>query len=328
MLSINLNQLERYHFIQNNHDRSQWENYKSRFRKINNYFKAKEFTKETIEEYLLSLYNYSPSTISLIIDELKAICAILGVDFMSGIKKPKRKKVKKYVLFDEEMIRFLEVAYQSSYRYGLACELSLRKGLRFNEVRNIRWVDLIGHELTLKNTKSNEEQMIFLEDDLVKKINNLNHYKHGYIFGNDNGLLSGHSINRFMKKILAKATIRKPMTFHDLRHSCASDLVAHDVNMYTIKEYLRHKNITTTEQYCHINPKTIISAGKKHTLSSPNWTKEDLQQSINSFVAQLSRTPYKPLFFNGSISSQTCQNCPMRQSQRKQYYVLCIPLEI
>lgn len=40
--------------------------------------------------------------------------------------------------------------------------------------------------------------------------------------------------------------------FHDLRHSCASILVAEGENLYTISKILGHSTITTTQRYAHI----------------------------------------------------------------------------
>jgi integrase len=40
--------------------------------------------------------------------------------------------------------------------------------------------------------------------------------------------------------------------FHDLRHSCASILVAHGIDLYTIGKILGHANPKTTARYAHL----------------------------------------------------------------------------
>ncbi len=53
--------------------------------------------------------------------------------------------------------------------------------------------------------------------------------------------------------ILARNNLRK-IRFHDLRHSCASLLLANGVNLKMIQEWLGHSNISTTGNiYAHLD---------------------------------------------------------------------------
>jgi integrase len=47
---------------------------------------------------------------------------------------------------------------------------------------------------------------------------------------------------------------------HGLRHTCASRLIENDVDIYTVKGYLNHSNIKTTERYAHLKQNKIIRA--------------------------------------------------------------------
>jgi site-specific recombinase XerD len=42
------------------------------------------------------------------------------------------------------------------------------------------------------------------------------------------------------------------VNFHDLRHSCASILVASGADLYTVSKILGHSAITTTQRYAHM----------------------------------------------------------------------------
>jgi site-specific recombinase XerD len=42
------------------------------------------------------------------------------------------------------------------------------------------------------------------------------------------------------------------VNFHDLRHSCASILLAAGADLYTISKILGHSTITTTQRYSHL----------------------------------------------------------------------------
>lgn len=46
----------------------------------------------------------------------------------------------------------------------------------------------------------------------------------------------------------------KKIRFHDLRHSCASLMLANDISMKEIQEWLGHSNISTTANiYAHVD---------------------------------------------------------------------------
>jgi len=45
------------------------------------------------------------------------------------------------------------------------------------------------------------------------------------------------------------------VNFHDLRHSCASMLVASGADLYTVSKILGHSSITTTQRYSHLQVK-------------------------------------------------------------------------
>ena len=57
----------------------------------------------------------------------------------------------------------------------------------------------------------------------------------------------------------------KHFTFHCLRHTCASLLLAQGTDLYTISTLLGHRNISTTQRYMHISEKRLASA--THLLS-------------------------------------------------------------
>jgi site-specific recombinase XerD len=50
------------------------------------------------------------------------------------------------------------------------------------------------------------------------------------------------------------------VTFHVLRHTCASHLVMAGVNLVTVKEILRHKDIQVTMRHSHLSPEHKKSA--------------------------------------------------------------------
>ena len=56
----------------------------------------------------------------------------------------------------------------------------------------------------------------------------------------------------------------RPIRFHDLRHTCASLLVAKNINMKIIQVWLGHSNMSTTADiYSHLDANATGEAGMK-----------------------------------------------------------------
>lgn len=74
-----------------------------------------------------------------------------------------------------------------------------------------------------------------------------------YICVNENGnLIKPGYVTKIFAKVLCNNGLRK-IRFHDLRHSCASLLVASGVPMKMIQEWLGHSNFSTTaDRYSHL----------------------------------------------------------------------------
>ena len=66
-------------------------------------------------------------------------------------------------------------------------------------------------------------------------------------------LLSPHYLTEAFAKLLKKHGLRK-IRYHDLRHSCASLLLANGVPMKQIQEWLGHSDFSTTANvYAHLD---------------------------------------------------------------------------
>lgn len=83
----------------------------------------------------------------------------------------------------------------------------------------------------------------------------------GYIFVDQMGnLYRPNTVSDTFKKILEKNGLRH-IRFHDLRHSCASLLLANGVSIKEIQEWLGHSDIATTANiYSHLDYSSKISS--------------------------------------------------------------------
>ena len=75
-------------------------------------------------------------------------------------------------------------------------------------------------------------------------------------------LISPHYLTSSFPKLLEKNNLRH-IRFHDLRHSCASLLLANDVPLKQIQEWLGHSDIGTTANiYSHLDYKSKITSAQ------------------------------------------------------------------
>jgi len=69
--------------------------------------------------------------------------------------------------------------------------------------------------------------------------------------------LTPRSVERLVKKYVAKARLPVDATVHTLRHSFATDLLVNGADLRSVQEMLGHKNIATTQIYTHITNKQL-----------------------------------------------------------------------
>lgn len=156
-------------------------------------------------------------------------------------------------------------------------------GLRRSEVLGLKWdsINFEANTITIKHTvvrfsevvekdqtKTNASYRSYpLSDDVVKILTELKkkendnrrlfgaeYIENDYIFKWDNGKpYSPDYISRKFSKLLEQNKLPH-IRFHDLRHSCASLLVANGFNIKDIQEWLGHADIQTTANiYAHLD---------------------------------------------------------------------------
>ena len=83
----------------------------------------------------------------------------------------------------------------------------------------------------------------------------------GYVFVDVMGnIFNPRNLSANFSKLLEAKGLRH-IRFHDLRHSCASLLLANDVPMKQIQEWLGHSDISTTANiYSHLDYKSKITS--------------------------------------------------------------------
>ncbi|MCR4426023.1 MAG: site-specific integrase [Firmicutes bacterium] len=82
------------------------------------------------------------------------------------------------------------------------------------------------------------------------------YHNHGFVFAKETGdpLKMNNFGQREFTQLIEACGVKK-IRFHDLRHTCATLLLAHGTNPKIVQERLGHSNISMTlDRYSHVTP--------------------------------------------------------------------------
>jgi integron integrase len=132
-------------------------------------------------------------------------------------------------------------------------------------------------EITHKIDLKNKHGSVFMPYALTKKYPNAKYEtKWQYLFPmNDvskdpkTGVIRRHhvlenTLSRNIKKAVTKSAIHKKVTSHTFRHSYATHLLQHGIDIRTIQDLMGHKSLVTTMIYTH-----VIKDLNKNNIPSP-----------------------------------------------------------
>ena len=213
------------------------------------------------------------------------------------VDRPKKNSFQPVFLSAEEMQKLFEVV--KGTRLELPVLVAAFYGLRRGEVLGLKWdaIDFNRGTLTIKRTVTEatiDGTMKIIEQDSAKTKSSLrtlplvgsfrdyfqkvkeaqelnkqicgncyNHEYDGFVFVDELGeRMRANYLTSAFPKFLESYGLRR-MRFHDLRHSCASLLLANGVPLKHIQEWLGHSDFTTTANiYAHLDYKSKITSAQ------------------------------------------------------------------
>jgi len=140
--------------------------------------------------------------------------------------------------------------------------LALSTGMRQSEILTLKWdqVDFERSTVTLYKTKNKEVRVVPLvgvAKSLLEKHGKVRSLKNQFVF---QGRLLSHA--NFPRKAwetaLKKAEIEN-FTFHDCRHSAASELAMNGASLHEIAAVLGHKTLAMVQRYAHLSEQHTAS---------------------------------------------------------------------
>jgi integrase/recombinase XerD len=231
-------------------------------------FKDRELTSVTsqeIDNYILKLIRtkgISPSQQNQRINSIKFYYErVLGMDKqLYTIERPRKARELPKVLSEEEVLAILKNI--SNLKHNAIISTIYSAGLRRSELINLRKQDVLYDRkiIFIRGSKGKKDRNTILSEHLVIVLRKyLDEYKPNYwLFeGVNRNQYSATSIAKILTRAAAKADIEKRVTPHMLRHSFATHLLEHGVDIRYIQEILGHESSETTEIYTHISTKAF-----------------------------------------------------------------------
>ena len=134
-------------------------------------------------------------------------------------------------------------------------------GMRASEIINLKWpdIDFNRNIIHIKLAKGNKDRIVMLSPKLKKNLRQLDLNKDGIIFKtNRNNKYSLRTVEIIVKKAAEKAGIKKHVTPHTLRHSFATHLLEHGIDIRYIQKLLGHSDLKTTMIYTNVSKRDIL----------------------------------------------------------------------
>ena len=158
--------------------------------------------------------------------------------------------------------------------------IALTTGMRSSEITGLTWpnIDFDNRTITIPETKNNEIGKVHLNQpvfDLLKSKDQSNPYAR--IFPG----LNKYGVSRAFREVCVKSGIPN-LRFHDLRAAFASRLNADGLNVFTIKDLLRHKTLVMSLRYCrNTTDNATLAIEKLAKLSCREQGKEAIEALKN-----------------------------------------------
>lgn len=161
----------------------------------------------------------------------------------------------------DERSRLIKTAKRMSPAWlYTAIIVSLNTGLRPGSLFNLKWTDLDFRTSTIQLQASYMKTKDHWIIPMNKKTSSaLKDWKkkcpqgQALIFKDTEEAVTKQEWTDSFNALTKEAGI-KGMTWYNMRHDFASQLIMKGVSLYTVKDLMCHKNITTTQVYAHLSP--------------------------------------------------------------------------
>ena len=188
--------------------------------------------------------------------------------------KPRR-SLPRYLSLEESQTLLRSVEGANRERdYCILC-IFLNCGLRISEIVGMNLSDVQADHLRVLG-KGNKERVVFLNDATAEAINeylavrrNIAAIDRGALFlSNRRTRMTREGVHAMVKKSLKRAGLDSTKhSAHKLRHTAATLMLSHGVDVRTLQELLGHEHLNTTQIYTHVDNAELRIAAEANPLA-------------------------------------------------------------
>ena len=242
-----------------------------------------EIRKKDIMDFKIKVseFELASATKSFIFSALKTILRkgveleLVGVDPSAGVKSPRKGESRTEYWATHEIQRFLN-SMNGHPRFPLYL-IALNTGMRAGEIFGLKWDcvdfenDLIHVRRTMdqktqivkETTKTHCSRVLGMSAALQKVLIELAQKSASeFVVDKDSmGCSDITHVARAFKGDCERVGVR-PINFHDLRHTFATELVRKTGDIQGAARVLGHKSVSMTERYAHFGPEHAAQAAK------------------------------------------------------------------
>ena len=245
------------------------------FLKKNNISSFSDVRQDDISDYLKSIQNMNPRSISRNITSINNLFIFLLKDKKVSfnpcefIDRPKLKKSLPDVLSIDEVTDLLDIPLTTKfdYRNKAMLEIMYGCGLRVSEVISLKVHDIdMDNDIVRCIGKGSKERIVPINDyalyylKLYVDVRGLFiiNGRNDYLFlNNHGGPMTRQGFLKNLNKILLEKGIKRHITPHSLRHSFATHMLSGGADIRSIQILLGHSDISTTKIYTHVSNEKV-----------------------------------------------------------------------
>ena len=254
------------------------------------YASLKDISGDDIEDFIQYLSrdeHLSPKTVARKISALREFFKFLYTEKLIktnpalDILTPKQQKPLPKFLTQEEIKQLIQAAKAENTPAGrrmcVMLELMYACGLRVSELVSLpeNCINFDKKQILIRG-KGSKERIVPVAPQAIEAVFDYLSYRDYFIKGGRKSMwlfpskssTSGHitrdTFFKHLKEIAVRAGISpQKVTPHVLRHSFATHLLNHDVDLRSVQKMLGHESINTTEIYTHIISDELIKTVQK-----------------------------------------------------------------
>lgn len=189
------------------------------------------------------------------------------IEVIQDIPYPRKTRKLPLILTGRELQKLFRSAI--SLKAEMVLKIAYCGGLRRNEIANLKLTDIdsVNFRLRIENSKGAKDRYTLLSRKMIDSLRQYyREYKPEYYLFNGQKKGSPYSeqgLRWCFTESLKRSGIQKPVSFHNLRHSFASHLLALGNDLVSIQKLMGHDDIRTTMNYiqqnCQLQSKPIVS---------------------------------------------------------------------